>query len=90
METQHKPKSLQDIVKQRQQSSFVGREDQVNRFRQNLALSPEDDRHCFLFNVSGQGGVGKTTLLRQFRKIADEAKMISAYIDKAEKTIRLG
>ncbi|MDZ8067891.1 MAG: ATP-binding protein [Nostoc sp. DedQUE08] len=87
MNTQDKPKSLQDIVKQRQQSNFVGREDQINRFRQNLALPVEDNRHCFLFNVSGQGGVGKTTLLRQFRKIADEAKMISAYIDEAEKTI---
>ncbi|MBN4003972.1 ATP-binding protein [Nostoc sp. LPT] len=87
MNTQDKPKSLQDIVKQRQQSNFVGREDQVNRFRQNLALSLEDNRRCFLFNVCGQGGVGKTTLLRQFRKIADEAKMISAYIDEVEKTI---
>ncbi|MFN6486674.1 MULTISPECIES: ATP-binding protein [unclassified Nostoc] len=87
MNIQDKPKSLQDIVKQRQQSNFIGREDQINRFRQNLALPVEDNRHCFLFNVSGQGGVGKTTLLRQFRKIADEAKMISAYIDEVEKTI---
>ncbi|MEH2442339.1 ATP-binding protein [Nostoc sp.] len=87
MNIQNKPKSLQDIIKQRQQSNFVGREDQINRFSQNLALPLEDNRHCFLFNVCGQGGVGKTTLLRQFRKIADEAKMISAYIDEAEKTI---
>ncbi|WP_392481179.1 tetratricopeptide repeat protein [Nostoc sp. C110] len=87
MNPQNKPKSLQDILKQRQQSGFVGREDQVNQFRQNLALPPEDDRRRFLYNVWGQGGVGKSTLLRQFRKIADEAKIISAYIDEAEKTI---
>ncbi|MEH1865472.1 MAG: tetratricopeptide repeat protein [Nostoc sp.] len=87
MNPQNKPKSLQDILKQRQQSGFVGREDQVNQFRQNLALTPEDDRRRFLYNVWGQGGVGKSTLLRQFRKIADEAKIISAYIDEAEKTI---
>jgi len=87
MNPQNKPKSLQDILKQRQQSGFVGREDQVNQFRQNLALSPEDDRRRFLYNVWGQGGVGKSTLLRQFRKIADEAKIISAYIDEAEKTV---
>ncbi|WP_223280102.1 tetratricopeptide repeat protein [Nostoc sp. PA-18-2419] len=87
MNSQNKPKSLQDILKQRQQSGFVGREDQVNQFRQNLALSLEDDRRRFLFNVWGQGGVGKSTLLRQFRKIADEAKIISAYIDEAEKSV---
>ncbi|MHC0064486.1 tetratricopeptide repeat protein [Nostoc sp. UIC 10890] len=87
MNPQNKPKSLQDILKQRQQSGFVGREDQVNQFRQNLALPPEDDRRRFVYNVWGQGGVGKSTLLRQFRKIADEAKIISAYIDEAEKTI---
>ncbi len=87
MNPQNKPKSLQDILKQRQQSGFVGREDQVNQFRQNLAFPPEDDRRRFLYNVWGQGGVGKSTLLRQFRKIADEAKIISAYIDEAEKTI---
>ncbi|MEH1859789.1 MAG: tetratricopeptide repeat protein [Nostoc sp.] len=87
MNPQNKPKSLQDILKQRQQSGFVGREDQVKQFRQNLALSPEDDRRRFLYNIWGQGGVGKSTLLRQFRKIADEAKIISAYIDEAEKTI---
>ncbi|WP_375468619.1 tetratricopeptide repeat protein [uncultured Nostoc sp.] len=87
MNPQNKPKSLQDILKQRQQSGFVGREDQVNQFRQNLGLPLEDDRRRFLFNVWGQGGVGKSTLLRQFRKIADEAKIISAYIDEAEKSV---
>ncbi|MEH2328248.1 tetratricopeptide repeat protein [Nostoc sp.] len=87
MNPQNKPKSLQDILKQRQQSGFVGRKDQVNQFRQNLTLPSEDDRRRFLYNVWGQGGVGKSTLLRQFRKIADEAKIISAYIDEAEKTI---
>ncbi|MFN6498402.1 MAG: tetratricopeptide repeat protein [Nostoc sp. DedQUE01] len=87
MNPQNKPKSLQDILKQRQQSGFVGREDQVNQFRQNLALPLEDDHRRFLFNVWGEGGVGKSTLLRQFRKIADEAKIISAYIDEAEKTV---
>ncbi|MDF5739944.1 MULTISPECIES: tetratricopeptide repeat protein [unclassified Nostoc] len=87
MNPQNKPKSLQDILKQRQQSGFVGREDQVNQFRQNLTLPLEDDRRRFLFNIWGQGGVGKSTLLRQFRKIADEAKIISAYIDEAEKSV---
>nr|MDZ8020501.1 tetratricopeptide repeat protein [Nostoc sp. SerVER01] len=87
MNPQNKPKNLQDIIKQRQQLGFVGREDQINQFRQNLTLPPEDDRRCFLYNIWGEGGVGKSTLVRQFRKLAEEAKNITAYIDEAEKTV---
>ncbi|MBD2679611.1 MULTISPECIES: tetratricopeptide repeat protein [Nostoc] len=87
MNPQNKPKNLQDIIKQRQQLGFVGREDQINQFRQNLTLPPEDDRRHFLYNIWGEGGVGKSTLVRQFRKIAEEAKNITAYIDEAEKTV---
>ncbi|MBD2354126.1 tetratricopeptide repeat protein [Tolypothrix sp. FACHB-123] len=87
MNPQNKPKSLQDILKQRQQSSFVGREEQVNIFRQNLELPLEDSRRHFLFNVWGQGGVGKSTLLRQFRQIASAAKIITALTDEGEKSV---
>ncbi|MBF2026876.1 MAG: ATP-binding protein [Oscillatoriales cyanobacterium C42_A2020_001] len=72
-----KSKSLQEIVKQRQQTTFVGREPQIALFWQNLERSPEF-RDYFIFNVWGQGGVGKSTLLRQFRKIADEAQFATA------------
>ncbi|HLP88833.1 MAG TPA: tetratricopeptide repeat protein [Nostocaceae cyanobacterium] len=87
MNPQDKPKSLQEKIKRTQQSNFVGREDQLNQFQQNLALSPEDDRRRCIFNVWGQGGVGKSTLLRQFRKIAEEAKIVTTYIDEAEKSV---
>jgi hypothetical protein len=59
MNQQKKPRSLQDIIKQRQQSVFVGREEQLNLFQQNLSLPLDDDRRYFLFNAWGQGGVGK-------------------------------
>lgn len=87
MNPQKKPKSLQDILKQRQRSDFVGREGQLNLFRQNLELPLEDDRRRFLFNVWGQGGVGKSTLLRQFRKIAEDGKVVTAYTDESERTL---
>jgi hypothetical protein len=51
-----KSKSLQDILKQRSQSTFVGREEQIALFRQNMARSPEL-RDYFIFNVWGQGGI---------------------------------
>jgi tetratricopeptide (TPR) repeat protein len=84
---QKKPKSLQDILQQRQQSGFVGREEQVSLFRQNLDLSLEDSRRHFLFNVWGQGGVGKSTLLRHFRKMAESAKMIAGHTNDSEKSV---
>lgn len=84
---QKKPKSLQDILQQRQQSGFIGREEQVSLFRQNMDLSLEDSRRHFLFNVWGQGGVGKSTLLRQFCKMAEEAKIITAYTNDSEKSV---
>ncbi|BAY16673.1 tetratricopeptide repeat protein [Anabaenopsis circularis NIES-21] len=87
MNPPNKPKSLQDILKQRQQSGFVGREEQVNLFRKNLELPLEDSRRHFLFNIWGQGGVGKTTLLRQFRQIVEGAKIIPAYVDEGEKSV---
>ncbi len=40
----------------------------------------------YLFNISGIGGVGKSALLDQFRKIAEEEGFITASTDKDEKT----
>jgi hypothetical protein len=48
--------SFQDRLKQRQRSSFVGREAQMSWFQQNLGLPLENRR--FIFNIWGQGGVG--------------------------------
>ena len=87
MNSSKKPKSFQEILRQRQQSSFVGREDQLALFRQNLEFRPEDERRRFLFNIWGQGGVGKTTLLGQFRAIAEKAQGITAYIDEGERDV---
>ncbi len=65
--------SLQSILKRRQRQDFVGRQEEVKFFCQNLTLSPEDNRRRFVFNIFGQGGVGKTSLLRRLFKLAEEA-----------------
>jgi tetratricopeptide (TPR) repeat protein len=77
-------KSLQDILKRRQQEEFVGRKEQLIFFRRNLGYEPDDDRRRFVINISGQGGVGKTWLLRRFRKIAEEFAAVTAHTDETE------
>lgn len=79
-----KPRSLQDILRDRQQEEFVGREEQLAFFRANLSYDVEDPRRRFVINVSGQGGVGKTWLLRRFQKIAEEAGTILACTSETE------
>ncbi len=76
--------SLQKILKRRQQSQFIGRETQLDRFRQNLTLSPKDSGRRFFFNIYGQGGVGKTFLLKQFQQLAAEVGAVSANTDEDE------
>ncbi|KYC42816.1 hypothetical protein WA1_11860 [Scytonema hofmannii PCC 7110] len=87
MNPQNKPQSFQDIFKKRQQSAFGGREEQIKLFQQNLRLPIEDENRRFIFNIWGQGGVGKTTLVQQFRKIAVDEKLLTAYTDEAEKSV---
>lgn len=77
-------RSLQEIIKRRQQYDFVGRERQVNGFRENLALPLDDERRRFIYDVYGEGGVGKTWLLRRFHAIAQQNGMITAWSDDAE------
>jgi len=76
--------SLQDILKRRQQDEFVGREEQRTFFQTNLGYTPDDSRRRFVINISGQGGVGKTWLLRRFREIAEEAGVVTACTDQNE------
>ena len=83
MAPQKKSPSLQDILKRWQRSDFVGREEQVALFRRNLALPLNDDHRRFIFNVSGQGGVGKTWLLCRFRQLAEGGDAIIAWTDEA-------
>jgi len=75
--------SVGEIRKRRQSSEFVGREDQLLLFRRNLQYDPNDDRRRLVFAVFGQGGVGKSSLLRRFREIAtSQFAAVTAWIDE--------
>ncbi len=67
-------------------SDFVGRQEQLIAFRRSVT---DAEAETMIFAISGQGGVGKTTLLKEFRKIATECDRIAAYVDEGSATNRV-
>ena len=90
--SQPKRLSRQELIRQRQRSSFVGRIEQLEAFKHNLTNLHKDPDgfaypEVFLFNIWGQGGVGKSSLLRQFEDIAKQQKHLVARIDEGVTTV---
>ena len=77
--------SLQSIHEKRRSDLFVGREKEISDFAFNLNL-PEDDRQ-FIWNIYGQGGIGKTTLLKRFQFMAIEKGGCSAITDESQTSL---
>ncbi|MBD1844022.1 ATP-binding protein [Cyanobacteria bacterium FACHB-63] len=67
------------------ENSFIGRDLQLQASRGALSTLHER-RTTSIFSISGQGGIGKTTLLKQFRKITEELGQVAAYVDEGSQT----
>ncbi|WP_226961922.1 MULTISPECIES: ATP-binding protein [Streptomyces] len=65
-------RSRREVIRRRRQAGFVGRRGELAAFRDNLARGVEHDDYQFVFHVSGNAGVGKTALVRQWEKLAVE------------------
>jgi len=74
--------SWQDVLRRRRTAAFVGRDAQLELFRDNLRLPVTDPGKLLIFNVWGNAGVGKTILLDQFGRIAEEYGFAGAYVDE--------
>ena len=77
--------NLQDRYDQLVQEEFVGREAEVEQFLHNLSLPLSSSEHRYIFNVYGPKGVGKSTLLRRYRFLAQEelnVPVMSAWINE--------
>ncbi|MZD05795.1 AAA family ATPase, partial [Streptomyces sp. SID5785] len=84
MAGQERRRSRGELIRERAQGEFVGRREQLSLFSENLAKDPlsESDPADFLFSVHGLGGVGKSTLLRQWREAARRAGALTAVVDE--------
>ena len=71
-----KSQTFADKLKLARQTQFVGREKELQFFKQALA-----DNDSLIINIHGQGGVGKSSLLDAFRYSAEESDAYFAYID---------
>ncbi|MEI7029425.1 tetratricopeptide repeat protein [Streptomyces pratensis] len=79
--------SLQQIIEERRRADFVGREAELALFRGNFTVPPEDQRHRFVFHVRGNAGVGKTSLVREWRQAAREAGALIASADESAESV---
>jgi hypothetical protein len=74
------PESIQAILRGRRRAGFVGRGGQLAVFRENFGRPPGE--RAYIFNVYGEGGVGKSTLLEQWRQITRAAGAAEALVDE--------
>lgn len=73
-----RPARLADRLVAARRACFVGRERELAWFESALA-APQPD--CAVVHVHGPGGVGKTTLLREYARIAGEAGVAVLRVD---------
>ncbi|MGI5455638.1 tetratricopeptide repeat protein [Streptomyces sp. CA-249302] len=79
--------SMQELIGRRKRAGFVGRRAEIDRFRGNFDVPPEDERHSFVFHVHGTAGVGKSSLLRELEAIAAGRGAITATTDEAVSSV---
>ena len=63
---------------------FVGRKEQVQQFENNLKVGPDSDSFFNIFNIYGQSGVGKTTLVERYQNLATTAGYHTVRVDTEE------
>ncbi len=73
--------SRRERIRRQRGAAFKGRQNEVAAFRANLALGAQDGAFQFVFHVHGNGGVGKTSLVRRWEEEAHRHGAVTAYVD---------
>lgn len=75
--------SFQGARRRQEEKGFVSRTDELPKFRDNLRLRADDPKRHLIFCVHGDGGEGKTALLRRMCGIAqDDFDAATAWVDE--------
>ncbi|MDT0306208.1 tetratricopeptide repeat protein [Streptomyces sp. DSM 44917] len=69
-----------ELVQRQRAEGFVGRRAELSAFADNLGRDPQDAAFRFLFHVHGQGGVGKTTLIRRWEQLARDHGAVTVMV----------
>src|SRR5258708_34858148 len=73
-----------EIIDEVETERFVGREQDLTFFQKHIARIPP---RYLIFYITGQGGVGKTTLLNRYREISKDLGFWLADCDEQQKDI---
>src|SRR5437588_4380268 len=73
-----------DIIGRAEEEGFIGRKEELNVFQQEINRAPP---RYLVFYISGQGGVGKTTLLRRYKEIAENSGFLLADCDEQQHSV---
>src|SRR5437016_4789900 len=75
---EHMPARLGDRLKSARRNRFVGRSGEIELFQS--ALNADEPPFQIMY-VYGPGGIGKTTLLREFAARAEQRSIAAYYLD---------
>lgn len=78
------PGNWDDIIDMAEAERFIGREQELEVFRKEISQSLPS---YLIFYITGQGGVGKTTLLDRCRSIASTTGFLVASVDEQQRTV---
>src|SRR5260221_7549143 len=73
-----------EVFEEAEAEYFVGRQQELESFRQHIGLKKP---RYLIFYITGQGGVGKTTLLNRYREMAEGYGFLLAVCDEKQRNV---
>src|SRR5690625_1155751 len=85
METEIKrDKSIQkmnDIIEELERDSFIGRQREIEKFKNFISLT---DQHARVLHIYGPGGIGKSFLLGEYARFAEDKGILFLGMDSRD------